>query len=70
MSDRLGLLTSGTRDAPSRQRTMREAIAWSYALLPREEQGLFRRLAVFVGGFDLEAAAAVNGDTPRGWPRC
>ena len=63
---RLPLLTGGPRDAPERLRTMGDAIAWSHDLLTAEEQALFRRLAIFVGGCTLEAAEAVaaGGNDP------
>lgn len=57
---RLPLLTSGARDLPERQRTLRGAIEWSYDLLTPEEQHLFARLAVFTGGCTLEAAEHVT----------
>ncbi len=65
----LALLTHGPADLPERQQTMRRAIEWSYDLLEEGERRLFRRLAVFVGGWTLEFMEAVcadgeqNGDT-------
>jgi predicted ATPase/DNA-binding CsgD family transcriptional regulator len=62
LARRLPLLTGGPRDVPARLQTMREAITWSHDLLTADEQMLFRRLAVFSGGFDLEAAEAASGN--------
>ena len=59
LEQRLPLLTSGGRDVPERQRTLRGAIEWSHELLAPEEQRLFARLAVFRGGWALEAAEVV-----------
>jgi predicted ATPase/transcriptional regulator with XRE-family HTH domain len=62
LDQRLPLLSSGARDLPPRQQTLRSAIAWSYDLLSAAEQRLFERLGVFVGGCTLEAAEAICGD--------
>jgi predicted ATPase/class 3 adenylate cyclase len=67
---RLPILTGGAVDMPSRHQTLRNTIAWSYDFLEPWEQVLFRRLAVFRGGFTLDAAAAVcrhpTGDESAG----
>ena len=61
LHDRFRLLTGGARTAVRRQQTLRASVDWSHALLTEPERDLFRRLAVFLGGFDLEAAQAVAG---------
>ncbi len=61
LEQRLTVLTGGARDLPERQQTLRGAIDWSYELLSAEEQELFARLAVFLGGCTLEAVEAVCG---------
>ncbi len=69
LNQRLQVLTGTSRDVPARQQTLRNTIAWSYNLLDAQEQRLFRRLSVFVGGCTLEAAEAVcaaGGDASAG----
>ena len=61
--DRFSVLTSGDRTAEARQRTLRSAVDWSHDLLTQPERVLFRRLAVFRGGWTLTAAEAVVTDT-------
>ncbi len=61
LRSRLFLLSGGARDAPERQRTLRATIEWSHDLLSPTEQRLFSRLAVFSGGWTLEAAEIVCG---------
>jgi predicted ATPase/class 3 adenylate cyclase len=60
---RLALLTAGARDAPSRHRTLRATVDWSYELLPSDQQAVFRQLSVFSGGCTVEAAEAVVDGT-------
>ena len=59
LDNTLDLLTSGYRDLPLRQQTLRKTIDWSHSLLSAAEQMLFRRLAVLAGGCTLESAEAV-----------
>jgi predicted ATPase/DNA-binding SARP family transcriptional activator len=59
LSDRFRLLTSGSRAALPRQQTLQATIDWSYELLTDLERTLFRRLAVFLGGWTLEAAEVI-----------
>jgi predicted ATPase/DNA-binding CsgD family transcriptional regulator len=61
LEHRLQILTGGAQDLPERQQTLRNTIAWSYYLLDGQEQRLFRRLCIFVGGFTLEAIEATCG---------
>jgi predicted ATPase/DNA-binding winged helix-turn-helix (wHTH) protein len=63
LNDRFSLLTAGRRTALPRHRTLRATLDWSYELLPEPERALLRRLAIFVGGFTLDAATAVMSDT-------
>jgi predicted ATPase/class 3 adenylate cyclase len=64
LSDRFKILTGGARVLQERQQTLRALVDWSYDLLGPEEQTLFGRLAVFVGGFGLDAAERVCGIDP------
>lgn len=63
LNDRFDILTSGRRTALPRHQTLRAALDWSYELLPEEERRLLRHLAVFNGGFTMEAAAFVVNET-------
>ena len=67
LHDRFRLLTGGARTAVRRQQTLRASVDWSHTLLTEPERLLFRRLAAFLGGFDLDAAQAVagSGDVQR-----
>lgn len=65
LDNRFRLLRSNRRDALPRQQTLQALMDWSYDLLTGAEQALFRRLAVFAGGWTLEAAEAVCADLPE-----
>jgi predicted ATPase/class 3 adenylate cyclase len=67
LDDRFRLLTGGSRTALPRQQTLRAMIDWSYSLLSEDEKILFRRLAVFVGGWTLQAAESVCGEKSAGF---
>jgi predicted ATPase/DNA-binding CsgD family transcriptional regulator/transcriptional regulator with XRE-family HTH domain len=60
LGDAFHLLVGGSRTAPARQQALQATLDWSYALLTEPERALFRRLAVFAGGFRLEAAEHVS----------
>jgi non-specific serine/threonine protein kinase len=69
LKHRLKLLEGGALDLPKRQQTMRGTVAWSYGLLGRREQALFRHLSIYAGGWTLEAAEAIDaaaGDEEAG----
>ncbi|HEV2674530.1 MAG TPA: winged helix-turn-helix domain-containing protein [Aliidongia sp.] len=59
LGDRLHVLTTGPRTLEARHQTLRDTVAWSHGLLDPTSAAVFRRLAIFVGGFTLEAASAV-----------
>jgi predicted ATPase/class 3 adenylate cyclase/DNA-binding CsgD family transcriptional regulator len=71
LNQRLQVLTSGARDAPARQQSLRNTIAWSYDLLHAEEQRLFQRLSVFVGGCTMQTikalGVALDKSSGAGW---
>lgn len=62
LSRRFNLLTGGARDLPRRQQTLRNTLDWSYELLTKQEQCLFRSLGVFVGTWSLEAVEAIASE--------
>ncbi|MFN8632280.1 MAG: helix-turn-helix domain-containing protein [Chloroflexota bacterium] len=67
LDDRFGLLTDGRRTAQPRQRTLRGMVDWSWDLLTEPERVLLRRLAVFAGGWTLDAAKRVCGRERTSW---
>ena len=65
LGQRLTVLACGVHDLPDRQKTMRNAIAWSYDLLDEPDQVLFRQMCVFTGGCTLDAAEVVSAGGGR-----
>ncbi len=61
LTNQLAVLTGGAQDLPTRQRTLRGALEWSYDLLQPNEQVIFRRVGVFVGAWTIEAAESICG---------
>lgn len=68
LDDRFRLLNAGARTGPARHQTLRAVVAWSYELAGPARQRLFERLAVFTGGFDLDAACYVASGAGTGTP--
>jgi predicted ATPase len=66
LDDRFRLLRAGSHGAPTRQQTLEATLAWSHDLLAPDERALFRRLAVFAGGFQLEGVEVVCADDELG----
>ena len=66
LDEQLALLSDEARPGPTRQRTLRQTMDWSFDLLTEREQALFARLSVFAGGFSLEAAEEMAGAGPGG----
>ncbi|HXW52146.1 MAG TPA: adenylate/guanylate cyclase domain-containing protein [Candidatus Acidoferrales bacterium] len=62
LNERFRILTGGSRTALPRQQTMRALVDWSYELLTDDEKTIFRRVAVFSGGWTLDAATAICSD--------
>ena len=69
LDNRFRLLVGGGRTAPARQQTLRATLDWSYELLPESERQLLNCLAVFAGGWTLEAAEFVGAASDTGRPR-
>ncbi|MBI4673578.1 MAG: tetratricopeptide repeat protein [Chloroflexi bacterium] len=65
LEDRFALLTMASRTAPARHQTLYAAMDWSYALLSVDERALFRNVAVFAGGWTMDAAEKLMADQPR-----